>query len=304
LPLDRQSIEKRDFPIGRRGYEPEAVDAFLAGLADEIDALQRAQKRRSTESLAAAASEQVRAIVEAAESTAAEIERTAVDEAAEIRSDAKQDAERTRNDAIDRARQQVGQVTESTSSMLERVDAMETELTTLLEALRTGANRLNADLALLEGNLGDLYRVSGAGEPAATGLPAEDAAPEPAAPAAAAAAPPAVTPEVESFEEPEVEGAAAAATPPPSIAPPPAVEPEPVAEPEPEPEPAAPAARQRGGGSASRAGNGDVEGARLIALNMALNGQSREETDRYLADNFDLSDRQGLLDEVYASVEG
>ena len=48
----------------------------------------------------------------------------------------------------------------------------------------------------------------------------------------------------------------------------------------------------------------DVEGARLIALNMALNGQSREETDRYLAENFDLSDRAALLDEVYATVEG
>ncbi len=37
---------------------------------------------------------------------------------------------------------------------------------------------------------------------------------------------------------------------------------------------------------------------------MALNGTSREETDRYLAENFDLSDRAGLLDEVYASVDG
>jgi cell division septum initiation protein DivIVA len=48
----------------------------------------------------------------------------------------------------------------------------------------------------------------------------------------------------------------------------------------------------------------DVEGARLIALNMALNGESREATDRYLAENFDLGDRSVLLDEVYASVEG
>ena len=48
----------------------------------------------------------------------------------------------------------------------------------------------------------------------------------------------------------------------------------------------------------------DAEGARLIALNMALNGEPREATDRYLAENFDLSDRSGLLDEVYASVEG
>ncbi len=52
------------------------------------------------------------------------------------------------------------------------------------------------------------------------------------------------------------------------------------------------------------AGSDDTEGARLIALNMALNGTPREETDRYLAENFQLSDRAGLLDEVYASVEG
>ncbi len=46
----------------------------------------------------------------------------------------------------------------------------------------------------------------------------------------------------------------------------------------------------------------DIEGARLVALNMALNGTPREETDRYLAENFELDDRQQLLDEVYSSV--
>jgi hypothetical protein len=51
-------------------------------------------------------------------------------------------------------------------------------------------------------------------------------------------------------------------------------------------------------------GGDDTEGARLIALNMALNGTPRDETDRYLAENFELADRDGLLDEVYASVEG
>ena len=44
--------------------------------------------------------------------------------------------------------------------------------------------------------------------------------------------------------------------------------------------------------------------ARLIALNMALNGESREATDKYLAENFELEDRGTLLDEVYASVGG
>jgi hypothetical protein len=66
----------------------------------------------------------------------------------------------------------------------------------------------------------------------------------------------------------------------------------PVAEPAPEPafEPPAPP-------------SDDTEGARLIALNMALNGTPRDETARYLGENFQLPDRDGLLDEVYSSVE-
>jgi len=36
---------------------------------------------------------------------------------------------------------------------------------------------------------------------------------------------------------------------------------------------------------------------------MALNGTPRDETDRYLEENFELSDRGQLLDEVYASVD-
>ncbi len=60
---------------------------------------------------------------------------------------------------------------------------------------------------------------------------------------------------------------------------------------------------QRRGGDRQRRCD-DAEGARLIALNMALNGTPREETARYLNENFSLSDANGLLDEVYASVEG
>jgi hypothetical protein len=65
--------------------------------------------------------------------------------------------------------------------------------------------------------------------------------------------------------------------------------------PAPAPEPAA---------IAQTADGDDTESARLIALNMALNGESREETDKYLAENFELGDRAALLDEVYATVEG
>ncbi len=81
MSLDRQAIEKRDFPISRRGYETLAVDAHLAQLAREVEALQ-AERLTSSDpapaaalpSLASSASEQVRSIVQAAERSAAEIE--------------------------------------------------------------------------------------------------------------------------------------------------------------------------------------------------------------------------------------
>jgi small-conductance mechanosensitive channel len=43
-----------------------------------------------------------------------------------------------------------------------------------------------------------------------------------------------------------------------------------------------------------------VEGARVIALNMALTGSPREETARYLSENFQIDDPEALLDDVYA----
>jgi DivIVA domain-containing protein len=44
----------------------------------------------------------------------------------------------------------------------------------------------------------------------------------------------------------------------------------------------------------------DEAGARLIALNMALDGTPREETARYLAEHYALADPDGLLDDVYS----
>lgn len=303
MALDRQDIEKKDFPIGRRGYEPEAVDAHLARLASELEALQRQAQRRSGASLASAASEQVRAIVEAAENSAAEIERDAEAEAARIRDEAAADAERRRQESIARSQEHVGKVHEATALMLQRVDAMESELGALIESLRTGANRLNADLSLLQGNMGDLYSAAGAGAGAGAPAPAPSA-PAPAAPAARAAAGPA------PIEPEPVEPAPGEPFEPETVAVPPAHAPEEPLEAEPvaQPDPAAPHGappRDRPPEFAEPAAAGDdVEGARLVALNMALNGDPRAETDRYLAENFDLADRQALLDEVYATVEG
>jgi DivIVA domain-containing protein len=131
VAIERQSIEKKDFPIGRRGYDPDAVDAHLSALADEIDELKRSSRRR-TETLATSASEQVRAIVEAAENSAGEIQRQAEEDAADIRAEATGEAQSAREQATDQAREYVGRVSESTAVMLQRLDAMESELTALI----------------------------------------------------------------------------------------------------------------------------------------------------------------------------
>jgi hypothetical protein len=218
----------------------------------------------------------VQSIIQAAESAAAEIERQALEDARSVREEAGHDAERTRDEAIEKARAHVAAVSQVAAKLLQRVGSMDGEVGALMESLRSGSGRLSGDLAAIEKGMGELYDASSgrgvtgttAGEPAATTAkpPARPPAEEPApAPAAPQPASPAATP-----------------------AP---VEPAPV---EPAPVEAAPAAPV----------SGDVDGARLIALNMALNGESREDTERYLAENFQLADRGKLVDEVYAAIEG
>jgi DivIVA domain-containing protein len=280
VALDRQSIEKKDFPVGRRGYDPDAVDTHLTALADEIADYKRSARRRS-DTLASSASDQVRAIVEAAETSAADIQRDAEVEAKEIRDEANSEAKATREQATEQAREYVGKVSESTAGMLTRLDAMQSELNELVDSLRTGANRLGADLRLLETNLNDV------GEAVSPRPRFEPEPVEVEVEVEAEAAEPVYETEVETtvgFEN----GAGATDTDTPDV----------VTELPDDYEVAEPDA------AAQADGPDDAEGARLIALNMALNGTPREETAKYLSENFQLSDRDGLLDEVYASVEG
>jgi DivIVA domain-containing protein len=224
MALDRQDIEKRDFPVGRRGYDPDAVDRHLRRIADQVEALQaelEAVSSRKGDSLAAAASDQVGVIVEAAEAS----------------------AEGIRQKASDEAREHVARVSEAASALLLRVDA------------------LNADVTQLQGSMGELRSVAaGSGEAAVV-------------------------------EEALDEELAAAAAPP-----------EPVEEKEPTVEEKEPTVEEKEPTVEQPSASGDSEGARLIALNMALSGTPRDETDRYLAENFKLDDRAALLDEVYARV--
>jgi DivIVA domain-containing protein len=120
--VDRDAIERRDFPLGRRGYDPATVDAHLRRVADELEGL------RQSASLATGTSEQVRVILEAAEAS----------------------AEQLRSDAGREAGEHVARVQEATGGMLARLDELERELGALLAALRRSAGNLSEGLAQLQ----------------------------------------------------------------------------------------------------------------------------------------------------------
>jgi hypothetical protein len=74
--------------------------------------------------------------------------------------------------------------------------------------------------------------------------------------------------------------------------------PEPTPQPEVEPEPArVPEPTPEGNG-----GGGDAQAARLVAMNMALDGSSREEIEKHLAETYGLRDASQLLDDVFSRV--
>jgi DivIVA domain-containing protein len=178
---------------------------------------------------------------------------------------AERGAQEIRDAAHAEAREHVANVTAAADRLRERIEQMEGDMTQLIVDLRTGADRLRGDLDELRAGADALSSARGA----------DAAEPQAAAPTqeAAAAPAPVAAPAAEPAAASEHEPAAAAA---------------PAA-----PGPAAPAAK-----------NGDSAAARIVALDMALSGTSREETDRYLADNYDLPDRAALLDEVYAAAGG
>ena len=230
MALDRQSIARRDFPTRPAGYDPAAVDAHLAALADEVEELRR--RVQPAGAVATQTSEQVRTILEAAEASAARI----------------------RAGATADAQQHVARVAEAADGLRERVDALERDLTGLLAGLRAGAERLRRDLDAVAAGAAGLVATA----------PASDA-PVGIAPSARGATLSAAADPVE--EEVGEEPALAAVEEPPA-----------------------------GAGARS----GDVEGARIVAFERAISGRPRDETDRYLAEHYDLPDRAALLDEAYA----
>jgi F0F1-type ATP synthase membrane subunit b/b' len=285
VDFDRQAIERRDFPIARRGYEPAAVDAHLRALAGEIEQLQRELSDGGAQtSLASTAGTQVQSILAAAEATAAELERDAADDARTTREQADRDAARTREEAIAQARAHVAAVAEATAILLERVGSMDAQVGALVDSVRAGADRLASDLSAVETNMSELYDAA-AGDTVTRAVAREPSASAPVHPAprpSGQAPVPPIPSSPSSAAAPQVRRAQDS---PPPLSPPDVAEPEAHLDPE------------------GPDNGGDLDGARLIALNMALNGESREEADRYLAENFQLADRGKLINEVYAAIE-
>ncbi len=278
MTLDRQSIEKRDFPIARRGYDPAGVDAHLARIADELEQLRRETDRAATGGVAGNAATHVQQIVDAAESTAEQLLREAQSEAGELRERAAGDAQRARQEALEESREHVAKVSEATTRMMQRVEAMDSELGSMIESLRTGVNRLVADLALLEGNIADLHEQHGGVAPVTTfssaAAPAALADPEPG---------PATDAEVIGTEtDPEVDA--------------------PVTTPSALDIPIdAPSTTSA---DAIEAGERDAEAsARLIALDLALGGADRDQIKAEITDLFALPNVDELLDDVFASID-
>jgi DivIVA domain-containing protein len=141
--VDREAIERRDFPVGRRGYDQAAVDEHLRRVADEIEAL-RADRgtRPPVTPISAGTSEQVRAILEAAETGAAEL----------------------RADAGRQAGEHVARVEEAADGMLAKLDELESQLSALLAALRRGSEQLTDGLSHLHEQV-SRFGADGAPEP-------------------------------------------------------------------------------------------------------------------------------------------
>ncbi len=278
--MDRESIERSDFPLVRRGYDPAAVSAHLRAVATMAQELsQRAASLAQGPSLGSTAATQVQGILEAAQTTAAEIER-----------EAQRDARRIREEAageLERARAHVQTLARAAAALLAQVQTLDGEVSALAQSLR-------ADEALHGGTQRSAPAPGEERETSSpTPAPAADERSEPVSPGSIVAA----GEELEAMPSASIPATAATDARelmPPTPAPP--VERGQIL--------ASPVSSAAPATGASEQGREDLDGARLVALNMALSGEPREQTDRYLADSFQLSDRAKLLDEVYAAIEG
>lgn len=140
--MERDQIERRDFPSARRGYDPASVDAHLRRVADQVT-------RQRPGSLAEGTSTQVRAILEAAEAGAQQL----------------------RDEAGREASGHVARVEDSARDMLEKLERLHGELDRLFAGLKASAESLSGALEQLSRDVGTL---GASAEPPAPAAPPSD----------------------------------------------------------------------------------------------------------------------------------
>jgi outer membrane biosynthesis protein TonB len=307
--MEREQILRDDFPSVRKGWDPDAVRAHLRAVADS------ASGARGGAPLADGAAERVRTVIAAAEELAAEISAEAQNNADRLLADARLEAERLLADAREQADARVEQARAAVEGLVSQADELRTKVGTLGEEL---AGTIRSSAASI-----------GTGEPRAE-VPGPAVVPEPTPPPIPEPTPdpvpeptpdpvpePTPDPVPEPTPEPSPEPTPDPGPPQPDLPDAPDVEP-----PVPEPDVTPPAAdststedliaQLRGGdGSANgSATNGsaapavsesDQAAARLVAMNMALDGASREDIAAKLRDDFgDGVDHDAVLDDVLA----
>jgi outer membrane biosynthesis protein TonB len=179
------------------------------------------------------------------------------------------DAEKIVHDVAERVRELVSQAEERAAEIVRdaEVDAKGIRERAETEA-RERLDEVRSALTDLEGRLkGGSAEVE----------PGPVTVPEPSPP-------PVPEPTPEPFPEP---------TPPPTPSP----TPEPVPEPTPPPDEGTPPSAGNGAAKSD-----DAVAARLVAMNMALDGAARAEIERTLADGYELDDSGALIDDVLAKT--
>lgn len=306
--LNRSAITGVSFSTVVEGYDREEVARHLAVIAERVE------QARAT---GPEASDELHSILEGAQQSAAALRETALREAREITEQARREADVERARANDEATTQIRQANAAVRGLLERVNALqlgvEESQQRVQEAAADMAERLAQSSQPLVAVLGERAEALGAElDLIGSGLARRESelptvtgpAPAVAQPAALPASAPIPLPrESQAATGPAEEtGAGLAAddlevaerelaTMPAQEAPR-AVEPKASAV-GPEASAVAPEAARRTG----------TERARIVALNMALGGKPREETERHLQEEFDLDDSAKILDEAYSRAD-
>jgi hypothetical protein len=163
MAIDRQRIEKRDFPVASEGYVREAVDAHLAAIAEDVSAAPGVKPGTLAETAAA----RVREIVGQAEARGAEIARQAELAAARRRADTEREQGRVREEAVQRTRSEVRDVAATLERIVLGLDEAERDVRSVIALLREQARGLAGELALVDREMDRAYEAlrPGTGEP-------------------------------------------------------------------------------------------------------------------------------------------